>query len=156
MFGIAAAAGDSIAQDVPAMAAVVDYLGPMVRPVALGPRDDSVDSPINEPAAIVAKSLADFQRVTEGTGVRFLPWLQDFTLYGVPYGDAEVKAQIDAAKVLGIDGFMLWNPNVRYHPVACTPSWTPESSRCSGRRFGHPGRLKMSASSAGATSSSCA
>ena len=121
VFGIAAAAGDSIAQDVPAMAAVVDYLAPMVYPSHWGPGMYRVDSPINEPAAIVAKSLADFQRVTAGTGVRFLPWLQDFTLYGVPYGDAEVRAQIDAAKVLGIKGFMLWNPNVRYHPGALDP-----------------------------------
>ena len=73
VFGIAAAAGDSIAQDVPAMAAVVDYLAPMVYPSHWGPGMYRVDSPINEPPAIVAKSLADFQRVTEGTGVRFLP-----------------------------------------------------------------------------------
>jgi hypothetical protein len=120
VFGIAAAAGDSIAQDVPAMAAVVDYLAPMVYPSHWGPGMYRVDSPINEPTEIVAKSLEDFQRVTKGTGVRFLPWLQDFTLYGVPYGDAEVRAQIDAAKMLGIDGFMLWNPNVRYHAGALT------------------------------------
>lgn len=121
VFGIAAAAGDSIAQDVPAMATVVDYLAPMVYPSHWGPGMYRVDSPINEPAAIVAKSLADFQRVTEGTGVRIVPWLQDFTLFGVPYGDAEVRAQIDAASVLGIKGFMLWNPNVRYHAGALTP-----------------------------------
>lgn len=121
VFGIAAAAGDSIAQDVPAMATVVDYLAPMVYPSHWGPGMYRVDSPINEPTEIVAKSLADFQRVTEGTGVRFLPWLQDFTLYGVPYGDAEVRAQIDAARMVGIDGFMLWNPNVRYHPGALRP-----------------------------------
>ena len=117
----AAAAGDSIAQDVPAMAAVVDYLAPMVYPSHWGPGMYRVDNPIKEPTAIVAKSLEDFQRVTEGTGVRFLPWLQDFTLYGVPYGDEEVRAQIGAAAILGIDGFMLWNPNVRYHAGALTP-----------------------------------
>jgi hypothetical protein len=121
VFGIAAVAGDSIAQDVPAMAAVVDYLAPMLYPSHWGPGMYRVESPINEPAAIISKSLADFQRVTEGTGVRFLPWLQDFTLYGVLYGDAEVKAQIDAAAALGIHGFILWNPNVRYHAGALTP-----------------------------------
>jgi len=121
VFGIAAAAGDSIGQDVPAMARVVDYLAPMTYPSHWGPGQYRVDSPINQPAEIVTKSLTDFQRVTEGTGVRFLPWIQDFTLYGVPYGPAEVRAQIDAAASLGINGFLLWNPNVRYHGDALTP-----------------------------------
>jgi hypothetical protein len=121
VFGIAAASGDSIGQDVPAMARVVDYLAPMTYPSHWGPGQYRVDSPINQPAEIVTKSLADFQRVTEGTGVRFLPWIQDFTLYGVVYGPAEVRAQIDAAASLGINGFLLWNPNVRYHGDALTP-----------------------------------
>ncbi len=121
VFGIAAAAGDSIAQDIPAMARVVDYLAPMTYPSHWGPGQYRVKSPINEPGAIVSKSLADFQRVAEGSGVRFLPWIQDFTLHGVPYGPEQVRAQIDAAAALGIDGFFLWNPNVRYTSEALTP-----------------------------------
>ncbi len=121
VFGIAAAAGDSIAQDIPTMAAVVDYLAPMIYPSHWGPGMYRVDNPIEEPYKITEKSLADFQRVAEGTGVRFLPWIQDFDLYGVPYGPAEVRAQIDAAASLGIPGFFLWNPNVRYTPDALTP-----------------------------------
>jgi hypothetical protein len=80
-----------------------------------------VDNPIREPFEITKRSLADFQRVTQGTGVRFLPWIQDFTLFGVPYGPTEVRAQIDAAASLGITGFLLWNPNVRYTDAALTP-----------------------------------
>ncbi|MGK2950501.1 MAG: putative glycoside hydrolase [Acidimicrobiales bacterium] len=121
VFGVAAAAGDSIAQDVPAMAEVVDYLAPMIYPSHWGPGMYRVDSPITQPYDITFKSLEDFQRVTAGTGVRLLPWLQDFTLYGVPYGPEEVKAQIDAAAALGIDGYFLWNPNVRYTADALTP-----------------------------------
>jgi hypothetical protein len=121
VFGIAAAAGDSIAQDVPAMSQVVDYIAPMIYPSHWGPGMYRVESPITQPYDITYKSLEDFQRVTEGTGVRILPWLQDFTLYGVRYGPDEVKAQIDAAADLGIQGFLLWNPHVRYTPGALTP-----------------------------------
>jgi hypothetical protein len=121
VFGIAAAAGDSIAQDVPARAQVVDYLAPMVYPSHWGPGMYRVPDPIRQPGEIVEASLEDFQRVTAGTGVRFLPWLQDFTLHGVPYGEAEVRAQIAAAKALGIEGYLLWNPNVRYTAEALDP-----------------------------------
>jgi hypothetical protein len=80
-----------------------------------------VANPIKQPGEIVAASLADFQRITKGTGVRLLPWLQDFTLYGVPYNDAEVRAQIDSAAALGVKGFLLWNPRVRYTAGALDP-----------------------------------
>ena len=114
VFGIAAAAGDSIAQDVPAMGAVVDYLAPMVYPSHWGPGMYRVDNPVRQPYDIVKKSLADFQRVGQSTGVRFAPWLQDFTIGGVRYGEHEVREQIRAAEELGINRFVLWNPNVEY------------------------------------------
>jgi hypothetical protein len=121
VFGIAAAAGDSIAQDIPAMGAVVDYLAPMLYPSHWGPGMYRVESPINQPYDIVKKSLSDFQRVAQSTGVRFLPWLQDFTIHGVHYGEHEVREQIRAAKELGIEGFLLWNPNVEYTDEALDP-----------------------------------
>ncbi len=121
VFGIAAASGDSIAQDVPKMATAVDYLAPMLYPSHWGAGMYRVANPIKQPGEIVAASLADFQRITEGTGVRLLPWLQDFTLYGVTYNDAEVRAQIDSAAALGVEGFLLWNPRVRYTAGALDP-----------------------------------
>ncbi len=121
VFGIAAASGDAIAQDVPAMARVVDYLAPMIYPSHWGAGQYRVASPIREPFEITKRSLADFQRVAAGSGVRLLPWIQDFSLYGVVYGPAEVRAQLDAAASLGITGFLLWNPNARYTATALTP-----------------------------------
>jgi hypothetical protein len=121
VFGIAAAAGDSIAQDVPAMARVVDYLAPMIYPSHWGKGQYRVDDPIRQPYEITKRSLAHFQEVTAGTGVRLVPWIQDFTIAGVPYGPAEVRAQIDAAAELGLTGYLLWDPNVTYTAEALTP-----------------------------------
>lgn len=121
VFGIAAASGDAIAQDVPAMARAVDYLAPMIYPSHWGPGQYRVANPVREPFEITKRSLTHFQQVTAGTGVRLLPWIQDFTLGGVPYGVPEVRAQIDAAASLGIEGFLLWNPGVRYTAPALTP-----------------------------------
>lgn len=125
VFGIAAASGSTIAQDVPSMARVVDYLAPMIYPSHWGPGQYRVEHPIREPYEITRRSLAHFQEVAKGSGVRFLPWIQDFTIYGVTYGPAEVKAQIDAAASLGLHGFLLWNPNVRYTAAALTPIAPP-------------------------------
>src|SRR5205823_4219361 len=62
---------------------------------------------------IVRRSLADFQRQTDGTGARVVPWLQDFSL-GVTYGPPEVRAEIRGARDDRIRDFLLWDPLVTY------------------------------------------
>jgi hypothetical protein len=42
------------------------------------------------------------------------PWLQDFTLNGVAYGVAEVRAQIRAAEEQGFTEWMIWDPGLTY------------------------------------------
>jgi hypothetical protein len=121
VFGIAVKSGDSIAQDVPRLARSVDYLAPMIYPSHWGEGQYGVADPIREPFEITKRSLEDFQRATAGSGVRLVPWIQDFTIQGVAYGPAEVRAQIDAAASLGIPGFLLWNPGARYTADALTP-----------------------------------
>ncbi len=115
VFGIAATRPEQIAQDIRLLAPHVDYVSPMVYPSHWGSGEYGVPDPIRQPAAIVERSVIDFHRVVAGSGAAVVPWLQDFTYLGVPYGVAEVKAQIDAAMSTGSTGLLLWNPGSTYH-----------------------------------------
>lgn len=57
----------------------------------------------------------------EGAGsVR--PWLQDFTLGSPRYEAPEVRAQILAARDVGVRDWILWNPGSRYTEDALEPA----------------------------------
>jgi hypothetical protein len=120
LFGVAARNPDAIGQPVPAIARHVDYIAPMLYPSHWVRGEYRVDHPNAQPYEIITKSLADFQRKAAGSGVAFNLWVQDFSI-GVPYGPAEVRAQIDAARDLGVNNWLLWNATVRYTPAAITP-----------------------------------
>ena len=113
VFGIAATRPDQVAQNIPDMAREVDYVSPMVYPSHWNAGEYNVPDPNAQPGLIVKRSLVDFRTQVAGTGARLMPWLQDFSL-GVHYGAQQVRAQIDAAKSLGINEFLLWNPDVSY------------------------------------------
>ena len=117
VFGIAADRPDEVAQNVPELAKYVDFIAPMVYPSHWAKGEYGVADPNRQPAEIVSRSLAVFQRHLQGTTVALVPWLQDFSL-GVAYGPDQVRAQIDAAKGLGITSFLLWNAGARYQPAA--------------------------------------
>ena len=113
VFGISATRGEFIAQDVAGMAHYVDYVAPMVYPSHWSRGEYGVAHPEAQPYDITRASLADFQRVLDGTNTALVPWLQDFSMR-VPYGPAELKAQIDAAASLGIHDWLIWDPTVTY------------------------------------------
>ena len=113
VFGIAADRGEWVAQDIGAMSDHVDYVAPMVYPSHWGRGEYGVVHPEAQPYDITRASLAQFQRVLEGTNTAVVPWLQDFSMR-VSYGPAEVRAQIDAAADLGISDWLLWDPQVTY------------------------------------------
>lgn len=120
LFGVAARNPDAIGQPVPAIARHVDYIAPMLYPSHWVRGEYRVDHPNAQPYEIITKSLTDFQTKAAGSGVAFNLWVQDFSI-GIPYGPAEVRAQIDAARDLGVDSWLLWNATVRYTPEAITP-----------------------------------
>ncbi|WP_406236833.1 putative glycoside hydrolase [Nocardia sp. NBC_01009] len=121
VFGIASTRPDAIAQDIPMIAQYVDYVAPMLYPSHWNPGEYDVANPNSQPYDIVFRSLADFNILTAGTHADVIPWLQDFSL-GVNYGDAEVRAQIDAAAAAGDTSFFLWNAATRYHSGALSPN----------------------------------
>lgn len=120
VFGIAADRPTQIAQDVTKMAPAVDYLAPMVYPSHWNKGEYGVADPNRSPYEITSKSLALFQAKVQGTPVKIVPWLQDFSL-GVTYGPAEVAAQIKAAADIGIHDWILWDPAVTYTEAGLPP-----------------------------------
>jgi hypothetical protein len=114
LFGIAADRPQTIGQSVPLIARAVDYIAPMPYPSLWVSGEYRVADPVHQPYEIVTRALEDFQKKAKGTGVTFVPWIQDYSLYAT-YDDDEVRAQIDAARGLGIDSWLLWSPRVRYH-----------------------------------------
>ena len=120
VFGIAASRPDPVAQDIGLIARHSDYVSPMVYPALWVKGEYRVPDPVRMPFEIVQKSLADFQEQMADTGKPLVPWLQDFSL-GYTYGPAEVQAQIDAARSLGIDSFLMWDPLVSYTTEGLRP-----------------------------------
>lgn len=121
VFGISASRPEPTAQDIRLLAPLVDYLAPMVYPSHWGPGEYGVADPVRQPADIVARSVADFERVAAGSGAAIVPWLEDFSAGDVTYGAVEVRAQIDAARSVGAEGFLLWNPRSVYSIDALDP-----------------------------------
>ncbi|MDQ2586530.1 putative glycoside hydrolase [Saccharothrix yanglingensis] len=121
VFGIAAHSGTDIAQDIPVLSKHVDYVAPMVYPSHWGPGEYGVGNPDAQPYEIVKASVADFVRLTEGTGAAVIPWLQAFSM-GHHYGPGEVQAQVVASRDAGVPSFLLWNAACRYDAAGLTPA----------------------------------
>jgi hypothetical protein len=113
LFGVAALQPEDIAQPVPAIARVVDYVAPMIYPSHWGAGSFDIANPNAMPYETVLASTRLFVEQTKGTGARVVPWLQDFSL-GYEYGPEEVRAQIEAAADAGADEWIMWDALVTY------------------------------------------
>jgi hypothetical protein len=120
VFGIAATRPREIAQDVPRMSEHLDYVAPMLYPSHWGKGEYGIADPNRSPGEVIKRSMTGFGEAVEGTNASIVPWLQDFSL-GVTYGEKEVRAQIDAAKDTGADGFLLWDAACTYTGAALDP-----------------------------------
>lgn len=108
-----------IGQNLEAIAPVVDYICPMIYPSHFYPGSMGFDIPNDHPYEVILWSLENGGERVPEAAPKFRPWLQDFSYgEGIPYGDAEVRAQIDAAEDFGSSGWMLWNAASDYHEGA--------------------------------------
>lgn len=116
---------DSVGQSYGEMAKSLDYICPMIYPSHYGDGNFGIDHPDTQPydtiLAALKKSKADL-RTYEADGEQqavVRSWLQDFTASYlknyIPYGDAEIRAQIQAVYDAGYDEWILWSAACKYH-----------------------------------------
>jgi len=112
-----------IGQNFVKVAEYVDYLSPMVYPSHFPNGSIAVDGHPNDfPYETIEISMRAGKKKLGGDASQIRPWLQDFSFFDLmPYGDDEVRAQIDAAEDVGTSGWLLWDPNNEYHPGALDP-----------------------------------
>ncbi|MGZ8783328.1 MAG: putative glycoside hydrolase [Gaiellaceae bacterium] len=121
VFGLAATRDLGIGQIPRRLAKYVDAIYPMVYPSHYGSGEYGLEDPNASPGETVEWSLADFRRELKRSDAMLIPSLQDFS-YGRTYGFADVKAQIEAARLMGARGYLLWNPLGIYSPGALAPA----------------------------------
>ena len=90
----------------------------MTYPVLFGSGELGIENPSAEPGETVFRALSDFRKVIRGTQAQLMPWVQDFSGYSVQ----QVQAQVDALRLQGAKGYLLWNPYGDYHAKALAPA----------------------------------
>lgn len=95
----------------------VDTVSPMAYPVLYGAGELGIDEPTAAPGETVFRTLGDFHRQLKGSTAHLVPWIQDWG-----YDLEQVRAQIDAARLQGAKGYLLWNAEGVYTPGAFAPS----------------------------------
>jgi hypothetical protein len=121
VFGLSATRDLGIGQVPKRLSKYVDALYPMVYPSHYGSGEYGLEDPNAAPGETVEWSLADFRREMKHSKALLIPWLQDFS-YGRSYALADVKAQIEAARLMGARGYLLWNPLGIYTPGTLAPA----------------------------------
>lgn len=117
LFGLSATRDLGIGQVPRYIAEHVDTVVPMSYPALYGGGELGIASPTAQPGETVFRTLADFRRQMKGSRAQIVPWVQDWN-----FDTQQVLAQIDAARLQGAKGFLLWNANGLYTVRALAPA----------------------------------
>ena len=120
VFGLSAARDLGIGQLPRQMAPFLDTVYAMTYPSLFGAGELGLEDPSRAPGATVSRALRRFELTLRDRNVLVVPWVQDFS-FSVPYDLDEVQAQIDAARISGAKGYMLWNAEGLYTDGALAP-----------------------------------
>ena len=120
VFGLSAARDLGIGQLPRRMAPYLDTVYAMTYPSLFGMGELGLRDPSTAPGATVARALRRFELALRGHDALVVPWVQDFT-FSVPYELEQVQAQIDAARISGAKGYILWNAEGLYTDGALSP-----------------------------------
>jgi hypothetical protein len=120
VFGLSGSRDLGIGQLPRKMAPHLDTVYAMTYPSLFGPGELGLEDPGAAPGATVARALRRFEITLRGRDVLIVPWVQDWS-FSVPYELEEVRAQIDAARISGAKGYMLWNAQGLYTDGALAP-----------------------------------
>jgi hypothetical protein len=121
VFGLSAARDLGIGQLPKRMAPYLDTVYAMTYPSLFGNGELGLQDPSRAPGATVSRALRKFELALRGQNTLLVPWVQDFS-FSVPYGIDQVRAQIDAARLSGAKGYMLWNAECVYTDGALAPA----------------------------------
>ncbi len=118
VFGLVTVAHNDlgIGQELLPVAGAVNIISPMTYPSLYANGSFGLANPALHPYTVVYKSVHTARlRLTNGPAVDFVPWIQDFSLWGVNYGAAQLQAQVRAVKNAGYNQWMVWNPACVYN-----------------------------------------
>lgn len=124
VFGIITRTWDDYPEDIGQtwilMGEHVDNLAPMVYPSHYSTGWYNLENPNAHPYLVIKGSMEE--AIEKNSSMEkppvIRPWIQDFDWAGIEYGPDKVRDQIIAAKELGINEYMIWNPSNVYDPYA--------------------------------------
>jgi hypothetical protein len=116
LFGLSATRDLRIGQVPQWISAHVENVSPMAYPALYNGGELGIASPSAEPGETVFRTLVDFRRAVRGTQAQLVPWIQDWN-----YSVEQVMQQVEAVRLQGAKGFLLWNAAGRYTKEALAP-----------------------------------